>query len=64
MEGFIGIKEASVFLGIKASTLYSWKSRGLIPCYKPSGDKGIVLFKLSELEHFVEDGRINNGDAI
>ena len=54
MENFISIKEASEFLGIKEMTLYSWRHKGIIPCYKV---RGKVLFRLSELNKFAESFR-------
>jgi len=51
MEKFISIKEASKFLDIKESTLYCWRHKGMIPCYKV---RGRLLFRLSELNKFVE----------
>ena len=54
MEKFIGIKEASEFLDVKQSTIYSWRHRGQVPCYKV---KGRVLFRLSELNAFAEKGK-------
>ncbi|MBL7132131.1 MAG: helix-turn-helix domain-containing protein [Candidatus Omnitrophica bacterium] len=51
MERFISIKEASEFLGVKEMTLYSWRHKGLVPCYKL---RGKLLFRQSELNSFVE----------
>ena len=51
MERFIGIKEASEFLGVKEMTLYSWRHKGVIPCYKVQGR---LLFRLSDLNKFAE----------
>ena len=51
MEKFISIKEVSKFLDIKESTLYCWRHKGVIPCYKVQGR---VLFRLSELNKFAE----------
>ncbi len=57
MEEYVGAEEASKFLGIKIQTLYSWKCKGIIPCYKPNGKKGRVLFKVSELDAFMQERR-------
>ena len=51
MERLISIKEASDFLGVKEMTLYSWRHKGLVPCYKL---RGKLLFRQSELNSFVE----------
>jgi len=51
MEKFISIKEVSKFLDIKESTLYCWRHKGVIPCYKVQVR---VLFRLSELNKFAE----------
>jgi DNA-binding transcriptional MerR regulator len=59
MEKFIDIKQASELLGVKTGTLYFWKFKHLIPCYKlNTGRKGRVLFKASELVDFVNQGKI------
>ena len=51
MEQFVTIKDASKFLNVKESTLYGWRHRGQVPCYKV---KGKLLFRLSELNRFAE----------
>ncbi len=51
MEKFISIKEVSEFLDTKQSTIYCWRHKGIIPCYKVHGR---VLFRMSELNKFVE----------
>ena len=51
MEKFITIKEASEFLGVKEMTLYAWRHKGLVPCYKV---RGKLLFRLSELNKLAE----------
>ncbi|MDD4202366.1 MAG: helix-turn-helix domain-containing protein [Candidatus Omnitrophica bacterium] len=51
MERFICIKEAAEFLGIKEMTLYTWRHKGIIPCYKVQGK---LLFRLSELNKYAE----------
>lgn len=66
MEKFIGIKEASEVLGVRPGTIYFWKFKGLVPCYKlPTGSKGKLVFKLSELLNFVNKGKISpNGENL
>ena len=60
MEKFIGIKEASELLGVRPGTIYFWKFKGLVPCYKlPTGSKGKLVFKSSELLNFVNKGKIS-----
>ena len=54
MEKFVSIKEASKFLDVKQSTIYCWRHRGCVPCYKI---KGRLLFRLSELNRFVESSK-------
>ena len=51
MERFVSISEVSKFLDVKESTLYVWRYKGMIPCYKVGGR---VLFRLSELNKFAE----------
>jgi len=65
IDRFLNANDAARFLGIKKATLYAWKSRGLLPCYKPSGIKGTLLFKKEELLNIVEKGKVvSNGDTI
>ena len=59
MEKFVGVKEASELLGVRPGTVYFWKFKHLIPCYKyPTGAKGKLVFKMSELLDFINSGRI------
>lgn len=59
MEKFIGLSEASDYLGVKKATLYSWVNRGIIPYYKPTGRKGLLAFKKTELQEFMERGKVS-----
>jgi len=52
MERFVGIKEVAEFLSIKEMTIYAWRHKGIIPCYKL---KGKLLFRLSELNRLIEN---------
>ena len=52
MERFISIKEASDFLGVKEMTIYTWRHKGILPCYKL---RGKLLFRLSELNKYAEN---------
>jgi excisionase family DNA binding protein len=51
MVGYLTVKEASQFLGIKPSTLYVWAERGEIPSYKFGR---LRRFKMSHLETWAE----------
>ena len=66
MEKLIGVKQVSELLGVKPGTVYFWKFKGLIPCYKyPTGAKGKVVFKMSELLDFINKGKIEaNGENL
>lgn len=57
LERYVGIKVAAEFLGVKPSTIYVWKHKGIIPHYKIGGTKSL-RFKLSELDKFAG---ANNG---
>jgi len=59
---FIGVKDAASFLDITPGSLYNLKFQGAIPSYKPNGKK--LLFKTSELQAFVEAGRIPSNSEI
>ena len=48
---FLTVDEASQYLGISKSTLYSYKSQGLIPHYKLQNRK--LYFKVEDLDEFI-----------
>jgi excisionase family DNA binding protein len=52
-----GIKEAMEFTGYSRPYLYKLVHFGQIPCYKPTGNKGRVFFKPSDLTKFVYKNR-------
>lgn len=47
MGVFLSIKDVSVYLSIRVSTLYSWCNKGLIPHYKVHG---LLRFKKDEID--------------
>lgn len=49
-KSFISLDEASVYLGIKKSTLYSYTHNRIIPFYKP---RRKIYFKIEDLDNFV-----------
>jgi excisionase family DNA binding protein len=52
---YISFKETCDYLSIKSPTLYKYTSKNLIPFYKPCGN---LLFKIEELNNFIESQRI------
>ena len=56
-EKFIGITEASAFLQIAIPTIYNLTSKHEIPHLK-KGKK--LLFRLSELEKWMDEGQFGN----
>lgn len=48
------IKEVSILLNVKASTLYSWVHNGSIPYHKLNG---LVRFDLNEIEAWVKSSK-------
>jgi len=54
---FLTTEQASKFLGFSITYLYELTSKRLIPFYKPSGKK--LLFKQSELTHWIEQSKYN-----
>jgi len=66
VEKFINIKKASEILGVSPGTIYYWKFKHLIPCYKfPTGSKGKLVFKESEILDFINRGKIEpNGENL
>lgn len=61
---FITMEQASDYLGLSKSTLYSYTSRNLIPFYKLHNRK--IYFKLEELDNFIlnEANRVNTAEEI
>ena len=51
-KGYLGLKEASEYLGVAEKTLYNWVWQGKIPCYKPSKKK--ILFRIDELDEWMK----------
>jgi excisionase family DNA binding protein len=49
---YITEDKAQEMLGVAKSTLYSMKSRGVIPFYKPEGSK-MSYYKISDLEKYM-----------
>lgn len=55
-------EQAMEFTGLSRSYLYKAGSRGILPCYKPSG--GRLIFKREDLENFLfrnRKGAVKNG---
>jgi len=49
------IKELSLRLKIKESTLYTWASRGLLPSFKLNG---LLRFDQKEIEQWIKNSKI------
>ena len=62
MTTFMSFKEALAFLKVSKSTLYKMTSGHQIPFYKPKN--GLIYFKQSELEDWLERGRIATNEEI
>jgi len=60
INSYWDIRELSVYLRVKPSTLYSWAGQGRIPCLKIHG---LLRFHREDIEHWVESFRIQ-GKAI
>jgi hypothetical protein len=59
MEKLINANEAADLLRVRPGTIYYWKFKQLIPCYKlKTGKKGKLLFKVSELCSFINQGKV------
>jgi len=49
-KSFMDVKEASEYLGVQVSTLYSWTHKRTIDFFKP---KGKIYFRVEDLNNFV-----------
>jgi len=54
---FLNVMETSDYLGLKISTIYSYTSKKVIPFYKI---RRKILFKVSELNDFIENHRVKS----
>ena len=57
MNSYWDIRQLSVYLHVKPSTLYSWAEQGRIPCLKIHG---LVRFRRDDIEHWVESFRVQD----
>ena len=58
MKEFYSTKELSEKLGIKEVTIRKWVFDKKIPHYKIGGGKGILLFKILEIEEWLNHQRV------
>jgi len=58
---YISIDEASEYLSLSKSTLYSYTAKKIIPFYKI---RRKILFKVSELNDFIESHRVMSESEI
>jgi excisionase family DNA binding protein len=58
---YISLEEASEYLSLKKSTLYSYTSKNVLPYYKI---RRKILFKVSELNEFIENNRVKSNAEI
>lgn len=59
---FLTVNEAANYLGFCPDYMYQLVFQKRVPYYKPSGRK--VLFKVAELDKWVESGRIDSKNEI
>ncbi len=58
----LNLEEASLYTGIKKSTLYKMTSTGAIPFYKPSGK--LIFFDRKELVEWLLSNRMKTSDEL
>ena len=58
LNRLLTIKEAAKFLNISETSLRRWIKKGEIKCYR-LGNKGIIRFKMSDLQEYLESNTIN-----
>jgi excisionase family DNA binding protein len=47
------IKDAAAYIGVSVGGMHQYIFNKKIPCYKPTGPKGNVYFKKTELDDFM-----------
>jgi len=55
MKPYLNVVETSIYLGLQISTIYSYTSKKVIPFYKI---RRKILFKVSELNEYIENHRV------
>jgi excisionase family DNA binding protein len=58
---YLSLEEAANYLSLKKSTIYQYTSKNLIPHYK---FRRRILFKISELNEFIEECRVKTNAEI
>ncbi len=61
-KNVLTLGEVSRYTGISKSTLYKKTSKGLIPCYKPSGKT--LYFDRLEVENWLKQNPVKTSEAI
>ena len=54
MNQFLTVEQLAEFLNCKESTIYSWVSKGAVPCYKIGR---LVRFRLEDIEEWLRTQR-------
>ena len=57
MNSYWDIRQLSIYLNVKPSTLYAWAAQGKIPCLKLHG---LVRFRREDIERWVESFRVHD----
>lgn len=58
---YLSLEEAATYLSLKKSTLYQYTSKKILPFYKI---RRKILFKVDELNEFIENHRVKTSDEI
>jgi excisionase family DNA binding protein len=58
---YLSLEETAAYLSYQKSSLYQFTSKNLIPHYKI---RGKILFKITELNEFIESNRITPSSEI
>ena len=58
MKEYYSTRELSEKLGIKEMTIRKWVFDKKIPHYKIGGGKGLLLFKVTEIEEWMSQQRV------
>jgi len=52
-DRLLDVKQAAELLSLSPATLYGWAYRRRVPVVKPSGPRGPLRFRASDLERFI-----------
>ena len=60
----VDVVEAANYIGVSVSTLRRYYASGIVPCIRPGGKRGRVLFRIKSLDEWMDRMEENSYKAI